>query len=68
MEGLYSTYINNSVYNITVTDIHNCSSYEFHGSTHCDCTTAAGNMTNIIQLFYVKMNGLEFWGMMAHNS
>ncbi|MCK9256235.1 MAG: hypothetical protein M0P36_10675, partial [Bacteroidales bacterium] len=41
------TFLNNSVYNITVTDFNGCSSYEFHGSTHCNCATDAGNMANI---------------------
>jgi len=58
------TYINNSVYNITVTDIHNCSSYEFHGSTHCDCTTAAGNMTNINPIVLCED---EWTGVLGHD-
>jgi len=37
----------NTIYNITVTDSHGCSEFEFHGLTNCGCETDAGDMTSL---------------------
>ncbi|MDD3860408.1 MAG: hypothetical protein PHW83_09440, partial [Bacteroidales bacterium] len=42
------TFTSNTIYNMTITDAHGCSEYEFHGLTNCGCETDAGTMTSFV--------------------
>jgi len=64
--GSYAgTFPSNTIYNITVTDLNNCSEMEFHGSTNCGCTTNAGSMTSLAA---INLCADECTDAITHNS